>query len=239
MPLNFESWMNGEEREALDVPASDVALIVVDMQNWFCKDLDTVIREPGMEIENFKDAIPGCVALVEAARAAGHTIIFTRYVHLEGNADEKPRSGRTLYDPPTPNFLVEGTSEIDVIDELSPQPGEFVLDKSRPSSFYGTRLEPLLTARGIKSVVVCGVTTNICVETTVRDAHQRGYDTYVVENATGEFEPSRHWHALYSIAWCFGSVVTVEDVERSWGTPLSGRGISAAKPAWPSLAPAL
>jgi len=94
--------------------------------------------------------------------------------------------------------------------------GEIVIDKSRPSSFYGTRLEPLLTARGIKNVVICGVTTNICVETTARDAHQRGYNTFVVEDATGEFEESRHWHSLYTIAWCFGTVVTVVDAERSW-----------------------
>ena len=99
---------------------------------------------------------------------------------------------------------------------LDPQPDEPILEKSRPSSFYGTRLEPLLTARGIRSVVVCGVTTNICVETTARDAHQRGYDTFVVEDACGEFEESRHWHSLYTIAWCFGTVVTVDDAERSW-----------------------
>jgi nicotinamidase-related amidase len=216
MATTFEAWMNGDGREPFDVPDSKVAVLVVDMQNWFCKDLDTVVREPGMGIENFKAAIPGCVRLVEAARAAGNPVIFTRYVHMADNADEKPAAGRKRDLPATPNFLVEGTSEIDVIDELAPLPGEFVIDKSRPSSFYGTRLEPLLTAKGITSLIICGVTTNICVETTARDAHQRGYDTYVVEDATGEFEDSRHWHSLYTIAWSFGTVVTVADVERSW-----------------------
>ena len=217
MPTNYESWMNGEEREPFDVPTSDVALIVVDMQNWFCKDEPGVERPPGRGIENFQAAVPGCVALVDAARAAGHPVIFTRYVHLFDNADEKPLSGRRATLPERAKGLREGTWGIELIDEFAARPDEFVIDKSRPSSFYGTRLEPLLTAKGIKSVIICGVTTNICVETTARDAHQRGYDTYVVEDATGEFELSRHWHALYTIAWSFGTVVTVDDVARSWG----------------------
>jgi nicotinamidase-related amidase len=104
----------------------------------------------------------------------------------------------------------------EIMDIYKVQPGEIILDKSRPSSFYGTRLEPLLTSRGVRNVVVCGVTTNICVETTARDAHQKGYNTFVVEDACGEFEESRHWHALYTIAWAFGTVVTVADAERSW-----------------------
>lgn len=222
MPTNFESWMAGEDRDPFDVPDSDVAVIVVDMQNWFCKDLpDGTPRPAGRGIENFAAAIPGCVRLVEAARKAGHMVIFTRYVHMEGNVDEKPLTGRRATLPARERNLREGTWDIEVIDELAPQPGELIIDKSRPSSFYGTRLEPLLTANHIKSVIVCGVTTNICVETTARDAHQRGYDTYVVEDATGEFEMSRHWHSLYTIEWSFGTVVKVADVERSWGQAIT------------------
>ncbi|WP_062520192.1 cysteine hydrolase family protein [Demequina silvatica] len=216
MPTNFEMWMAGEDRGPCDIPTSEVAVIVVDMQNWFCKDLDHVERGPGREIENFKGAIPGCVALVEAARKAGHPVIFTRYVHLDGNADVLPPRGRRAGQEVAASFLAKDTYDIEVIDELAPGEGDFVIDKSRPSSFYGTRLEPLLAARGIRSLVVCGVTTNICVETTVRDAHQRGFDTYVVEDATAEFEWSRHWHALYTMEWSFGTVVKVADVERSW-----------------------
>jgi len=219
MPTNFEAWMAGEEREPFDVPTTDTALIVVDMQNSFCKD-EYDERPPGRSIENFKKAVPGCVALVEAARAAGHMVIFTRYVHMFDNADEKPASGRRATLVPRPKGLRLGTPGIELIDEFGVRDDEFVIDKSRPSSFYGTRLEPLLTANKIQNVIICGVTTNICVETTARDAHQRGYDTYVVEDATGEFEESRHWHALYTIAWSFGTVVTVEDVQRSWGVPI-------------------
>lgn len=217
MPTSFETWMNGQERDPFDVPTSDVALLVVDMQNWFCKDEPGVIRPPGRSIENFQKAVPGCVALVDAAREAGHLVIFTRYVHLADNIDEKPSMGRRATLAPREQNLRKDTWGIELLDEFGAQPGEPVIDKSRPSSFYGTRLEPLLTAAGIRSLIICGVTTNICVETTARDASQRGYDTYVVEDATGEFEMSRHWHSLYTIEWSFGTVVTVADVQRSWG----------------------
>jgi nicotinamidase-related amidase len=216
MVSSYEAWMAGEEREPFDVPSTDTALLIVDMQNSFCKEEYSIGRPEGRSIENFAKAVPGCVALLEAARAAGQMVIFTRYVHMYDNIDEKRPSGRRATLPPREKGLMLGTPGIEIIDDLEPLEGEFVIDKSRPSSFYGTRLEPLLTANHIQNVVICGVTTNICVETTARDASQRGYDTYVVEDAVGEFEMSRHWHSLYTIAFGFGTVVTVEDVERSW-----------------------
>jgi len=214
MPTNFESWMSGEDREPYDLPATDTALIVVDMQNSYV--MDDLPRPAGRSIEGFKRAVPGCEALVDAARAAGHLIVFTRYMYMDEYLDKLPPEGRADSNSRrTPDREPDDYSH-QLMEQFTPRPGEILLDKSRPSSFYGTRLEPLLTARGIKNVVVCGVTTNICVETTARDAHQRGYNTFVVEDACGEFEESRHWHALYTIAWAFGTVVTVADAERSW-----------------------
>jgi nicotinamidase-related amidase len=229
MPESYDSWMAGEEREPLDVPTSKTALIVVDMQNGFCVDEYSIGKGiPGRSIENFKKAIPGCVALVEAAHAAGQMVIFTRISRMPGDGDAMQPMGRKALLPRNSNKLVVGDPSIELIDELTPIEGDFVIDKSRPSSFYGTRLEPLLTANKISTVIICGVTTNICVETTARDASQRGYDTYVVEDATGEFEMSRHWHALYTINWSFGSVVTVADVQRSWGVPIGMPALSDA-----------
>jgi ureidoacrylate peracid hydrolase len=214
MPKNFESWMNGEDREPFDLPDGPTALIVVDMQNSYV--MDDLPRPDGRSIEGFKKAVPGCERLVDAARAAGHLIVFTRYMYMEDYADKIPGAGRaTSLSRREPERAYDDFAN-QMMPQFEPREGEILLDKSRPSSFYGTRLEPLLTARGIRNVVVCGVTTNICVETTARDAHQRGYNTFVVEDACGEFEESRHWHSLYTIAWCFGTVVTVADAERSW-----------------------
>ncbi len=215
MPTDFESWMNGDDREPFDLPTEDVAVIVVDMQNSYVD--DSIERPPGRSIEGFKRAVPGTVRLVEAARAAGHLVVFMKYVYLDDYVDKLPSAGReSSFSRRASSGYLSGQEPGEIMAVLDPQPGEPILEKSRPSSFYGTRLEPLLTARGIKNVVICGVTTNVCVETTARDAHQRGYSTFVVEDACGEFEESRHWHALYTIAWCFGTVVTVDDVERSW-----------------------
>lgn len=232
----FDGWLGGEYSDPVSLPASDVALIVIDMQNAFLKEEWSLgIAESQAP---FAAALPGSVALVEAARAAGVPVIYTRYAYLPGNEDQLDPTGRAEGAVVEPR-LVEGTVDIEIVDELAPIDGEIVIDKSRPSAFYGTRLEPYLTARGIRSVVICGVTTNICVETTARDASQRGYKTYVIEDAVGEAELSRHWHALYTIEFLFGTVATVADVQQSWGVPVTGvpgyplkRGANVTDLAW-------
>lgn len=216
----FDSWMNGVDGEPVDVAAQDTALVVIDMQNAFCKEQWTLNIAPTQE--PFAAAIPGCVALVEAARATGVPVIYTRATHLYGQGDTLPPRGRALSRPAPAPRLAEGSVEAQIVHELAPQPGDYVVDKSRPGAFYGTRLEPLLVGMGIRHLVICGVTTNICVETTARQAHERGYDTVVVADATGEAEPSRYWHALYTVEFLFGTVVMVEDVQRSWGVPVTG-----------------
>ena len=94
--------------------------------------------------------------------------------------------------------------------------GDFVIDKSRCSSFYGTRLEPNLTSLGITRLVVAGVTTNMCVETTVRDALQRDHEVLVVGDACAELEEERHRFALNTMGFGFARVVEVDDVVAAW-----------------------
>lgn len=198
-----------------DVPALDTVLLVVDMQKGFFDNIWT-LGQAGIDVTPLRDAIPGTVRLVGLARAAGVPVIFTRFVYARGMADfplhRRARNATRI----RLNSLGEGTEEIDLIPELQPRPDEIVIDKSRPSSFYGTRLEPVLTSRGVRNIVVCGVTTNICVETTVRDAGQRDYATFVVRDAVAEMHPGRNHYALYGMAWSFADVVTVDDVARSW-----------------------
>ena len=118
--------------------------------------------------------------------------------------------------------LAAGTKDIEVVDELSPLDGDYVVDKNRPSSFYATGLEPILNGLDADSLVVCGVTTNCCVETTVRDASQRDYKTFVVADATGELEQERHDFAINTMAFLFAEVVTVDVTLQFWQpSPLS------------------
>jgi len=198
-----------------DVPCKDTALLVVDMQLGFFDNKYT-LGQTGIDVTPLRQAIPGTVRLVRLARAAGVPVIFTRFVYTRGMVDF-PRQRKSRNEARIAlNSLCENTEEIELIPELEARADEVVIDKARPSSFYGTRLEPVLTGMAIRNLVICGVTTNICVETTARDAGQRDYGTYVVRDAVAELDPLRHHHALFGISWSFGDIVTVADVERGW-----------------------
>jgi ureidoacrylate peracid hydrolase len=197
------------------VPKAETAVLVVDMQRAFFDNNDS-LGQAGLDVSPLRAAIPGSVKLVNLARAAGVPVIFTRYVYSVGMVDFGRKYGARADDRKNSNSLGFGTEEIEIIPELGVRPDEVVIDKSRPSSFYGTRLEPVLTGMGVRNLIVCGVTTNICVETTVRDAGQRDYGTFVVSDAVAEFLPERNHYALFGMAWSFANVVETADIERSW-----------------------
>jgi len=198
-----------------DVPKHDTAVLVVDMQRAFFDNNDS-LGQAGIDVTPLQAAIPGSIKLVNLARASGVPVIFTRYVYMPGMVDFGRKYGANAETRKKTNSLGYGTDEIEIIPELGVRPDEVVIDKSRPSSFYGTRLEPVLTGMGVRNLIVCGVTTNICVETTVRDAGQKDYGTFVVADAVGEFLPERNHYALFGMAWSFANVVNLADIERSW-----------------------
>lgn len=199
----------------MSVPRSDTALLVVDMQNGFL-DPEGSMAKIGMPYEALDPAIKGCQQLVEAARSTGVPVVFTRYVYMPDYSDGGILPTELVPQMKEVGSLINGTWDADIVPSLTPQPGEVVIDKSRPSSFYGTQLEPVLTSQGIRNLVIGGVTTNICVETTARDAGQRDYRVHVVSDATAEFETARHEHALNTIGFTFGWVTTVDDVVSAW-----------------------
>jgi ureidoacrylate peracid hydrolase len=191
------------------------ALIVVDMQNAFCH-LDGSITRIGHNIEMLQGAITGCQCLVEAARTTDVPIVFTRYVFRSDYRDGGLLVQELMPELAKADALKAGTWDVEVVDELTPLPGDFIIDKNRYSAFYGTGLEPVLTSLGINSLVICGVATNLCVETTARDAMQRDYRTFIVRDATGDLDQGRHEFALATLAFGFGRVVNVDDVVEAW-----------------------
>lgn len=203
---------------ALELQGSDrSALLVVDMQNGFCHPEGSFARLD-LDISMCQEAISGCTRLVSAARAAGVPVIYTRYVY---RADY--RDGGVLVQEILPALadiksLASGTWDAELVDELKPNDDEFVIDKNRYSAFYGTGLEPILTSLDVRNLVICGVTTNMCVETSARDASQRDYRVFVVSDATGELQRDRHEAALATLGFGFGSVVTTGDVASAWQT---------------------
>lgn len=200
---------------------ADAALIVIDMQNGFCHP-EGSFGQLGLDVGMTNAAIEGCGRLIEAAREADVPVIFTRYVYRPDYLDGGVLVQELLPAMADVKSLAAGSWDADIVDELEAQPQDFIVEKNRYSAFYATTLPTILTSLGVSSLVICGVTTNMCVETTARDASQRDYRVFVVSDATGELDEERHRVALTTIGFGFGWVVTVDDVEGAWsGEPIT------------------
>lgn len=191
------------------------ALIVVDMQNGFVHAEGSCARS-GFPVAALAPAVAPCRAAIEIARRAGVPVVFTRYTY---RADFK--DGGFMLREKFPMLadakaLIAGSWDQAILDALAPMPGDFIIDKNRPSSFYGTPLESYLKGLDVDEVVVCGVTTNCCVETTVRDAAQRDCRTFVLSDAVAEWDPERQQGALKTMDILFAHLLTIEQLKRAW-----------------------
>jgi len=191
------------------------ALLVIDMQNGFCHP-DGSFANLGLDISMCNDAIKPSLELVDAAHKAGIPVIYTRFVYRADYQDGGVLVQDLLPALADTKSLAAGTWDSELVDELVPEEADFVLDKNRYSAFYGTGLEPILSSLGIDSLVMCGVTTNMCVETSARDASQRDYRVFVVSDATGELAKDRHDMALATLGFGFGWVVERDEVIAAW-----------------------
>jgi ureidoacrylate peracid hydrolase len=150
------------------------ALLVVDMQNGFCHP-DGSFSQIDMGLEGAQDAVRNAAVAVAQARRAAIPVVFTRHVYRPGRADE---GGALIRNSPALagiSGLAAGFWDADVVDELGCGPEDLVVDKVRFDAFQWTSLEPLLRGLGVGELIVCGVVTNLCVETTVRSAFMRDY----------------------------------------------------------------
>jgi len=192
------------------------ALIVIDMQNGFCHE-DGFMSKIGLDWRPGAAAIEPVGRLVGAARAGGLPIFFTRYAV---NADYSDAGLMTELFPaiPAAKGLIRDSWDADVVDELAPAPGDRVIDKTRMSAFHGTDLEAQLRELDIDTVIVCGVTTNMCVEGTVRDAFTLDIRVVVPSDATAAVTEELHQGALRTFEYGFGPVVTVAELEQAIGS---------------------
>ena len=204
----------------MDLGKKDTALLVIDMQNCFCTG-DGSMAKLGFEWQRLAEPIPGCKRLLDAARKAKVPVMYTQYVYQPDFKDGGVVVEEIFPGLKDAGLCVEGTWDAEIIPELAPQENEAIVKKNRPSAFYSTVLESYLRAMKIRNLVICGVTTNICVETTARDASQRDYRTFVVSDAVGEVEQDRHDVALKSLGYLFARVMTVSEVLDSWDVELS------------------
>jgi len=182
------------------------ALLIIDMQRDFL--------EPGgfgemlgNDVSQLRRTIEPNQRLLAAWRAAGLMVMHTREGHRPDLADLPPakkirgRSATCIGDAgPMGRILVRGEAGHDIIPALYPVPGEPIIDKPGKGAFYATSLGRLLADKGIANLLVCGVTTEVCVNTTVREANDRGYDCLVVRDCCGSYFPHFHDSALAMVA---------------------------------------
>lgn len=196
------------------------ALIVIDMQNGFV-DPEGFMNKIGLDYMSSAAAIEPISRLLAAAREAGIPILFTRYSLNEDYSD----AGLLLEVFPQireARGMIRSTWDADVCDALAPRQGETVIDKTRYSAFYDTDLEERLLRLGIDTLIVCGVTTNVCVESTVRDAFFRDIRVVVPSDGTAAVTPELHEGALDDFRYGFGQVVTVDELVQDLARLLQG-----------------
>lgn len=186
------------------VPAK-TALVIIDMQRDFLEP-GGFGEALGNDVALLRTAIAPTAAVLQAARAAGMVVVHTREGHRPDLSDLSPakhRRGNFLTKigdvGPMGRILVRGETGHDIIAELAPVTGEPVIDKPGKGAFFATDLEAILRGRGIDRLIVAGVTTEVCVHTTVREANDRGFDCLVLSDCTGSYFPEFHAAALAMI----------------------------------------
>ncbi len=189
----------------LDFDLDSTALVMIDMQRDFVEP-GGFGESLGNDVSLLRSSIEPCKEVLETARKAGMFIIHTREGHRPDLADLQPAKKargnptRKIGDPgPMGRLLVRGEPGHEIIPELAPLPGEPVIDKPGKGAFYETDLLGILRNRNIKKLIVCGVTTEVCVHTTVREANDRGFDALVPEDCTASYFPEYKRVALEMI----------------------------------------
>ena len=195
-------------------------LLLIDLQRAFVSP-DGDLARRGRDIGAMQKAAATCARLAAAARAARVTVIWTRMMLRPDYADGGRMIGDILPHLREAGALRRGSPDVELADGLGYDPGDDVIDKPRNSALYGTALEIHLNARRIERVIVGGVTTSMCVESTVRDLGQRDYATFVVREAVADFDQARHEASLAAMAFGFARVIA----ERDAVAALAGNGL--------------
>ncbi len=191
------------------------ALVVIDMQR------DFLALNTGEPVNPIRKIVPRVVRLVEHARNTGCHIIHTREGYRSDLSDVTPYRrylGYVGHSGALGRFLIRGEPGHDFVEELRPLPGETVIDKAAFGAFFGTRLDENLRAAGIDHLILCGVTTQCCVHSTLREAVDRGYWCLTIADCCGAMEPDLHEAALRLIAGeghLFGWVCDLADLEEA------------------------
>ena len=193
------------EPEAIAIDLAKTAVVMIDMQRDFLEP-GGFGESLGNDVSLLAAAIEPCKALLSAARQQGMLVIHTREGHLpdlsdahQAKVERGDPSLRIGQMGPMGRILIRGEPGQDIIPELYPQAGEPVIDKPGKGAFYATDLQTILQTHAIENLIVCGVTTEVCVHTTVREANDRGYRCIVPGDCCSSYSPEFHEAGLRMI----------------------------------------
>ncbi|HDR89324.1 MAG TPA: cysteine hydrolase [Bacteroidetes bacterium] len=188
-------------RHILKLNPSKAALLVIDMQKFFLDPDSPSFTCGGMAI------IPKIKQLVTVFRKTGRPVIFTRHVHHPDLIDAG------IMEWWWEGMCIEGSPDSEIHHELEPLPNEKVILKHRYSAFYNTDLETILRCLGIEDMVITGIMTNMCCESTARDAYYRDYRVHFPADGTGSINEEMHLASLLNLAFGFARVTTADEIE--------------------------
>jgi nicotinamidase-related amidase len=211
---------------AFEFDLAQTALIVIDMQRDFIED-GGFGASLGNDVRPLQAIVPTVARLIDGARVAGLPVIHTRECHLPDLSDCPPakrlrgKPSARIGDPgPMGRILIAGEPGAEIVPALSALSGETVIDKPGKGAFHATPLMEVLSARGITTLLFAGVTTEVCVQTTMREANDRGFDCLLVEDATESYFPEFK-AATLAMVRAQGAIVgwtaTTDQVRRALG----------------------
>ena len=193
------------EPAPIDIEWSKTALVIIDMQRDFLEP-GGFGETLGNDVAQLARAVQPCADMLRAAREAGLLVVHTREGHLPDLSDAPPAKiargapSRRIGDAgPMGRILIRGEAGHDIVPALYPLDDEIVIDKPGKGAFYATGLDQLLQKYGIENLLVCGVTTEVCVNTTVREANDRGYRCVVLSDCCASYFPEFHEFGLKMI----------------------------------------